>query len=424
MLLSTYTIALDKLELQLSYPDPLLTSTGFTDGFTGNTLNLATLDSHNAPDSYTSSATTLYRTDKPVGHYQLQYDVEINGTLLGFVRLLPTTPTTLFGGKPLVNLSIANKVLYSNELTRLLDTFLEVFQLSINNITRYDIALDSNTDTNEILLGHFYNPDLHFMSQNRSLSELLKVATLYRSGTENASFYVGKRGAIQVAFYNKSKQTGKYIYQEHVKSFHHANGLDTDRNIYRVEVRVPRKALKQYKSVYQHHDTTRKEITATVYNKLSAEEQLYYTKRTAIKIRPVTVAELVNPVKLLELFKLDFESIIDFRQKDKVNKDRCTKIQIIDLETVNPYKYIEETNDTMKIDTNNQKLLIKNNLENYKYSKKILYWEEAQTLADLHTLLEYFSQVQTKLRVKPPVTVGEIPYDYRTCSRPVITSLF
>lgn len=422
MLLSTYTIALDKLELQLSYPEPLYTDTGIKDGFVGKSLNLATVDTLNALDSYTTGNTTLYRIEKPVGHYKLQYDIEINGTLLGFVRLLPTNPTTLFGGKPLVNLSIANKVLYSKELIRILDAFLEVFQLIINNITRYDIALDSNTDTNEILLGHFHDTDLHFMSQNRSLAEILKVATLYRSGTENASFYVGKRGAIQVAFYNKSKQTGKQTYQEHVKAFHHANGLDTDRNIYRVEVRVPRKALKRYTPMYQHHDASTKPITASQYNKLTVAEQLYYTKKTLTTFRPVTVAELVNPVKLLELFKLDFESLIDFRQKDKANKDRCTRVKIIDFKAINNYILTQTITESMNIDTNLQKKQIKNNLENYKYSKKNLYWEEAQTLADLYTLLGYFSEVQAKLRVKPPVVVAT--YDYGSRIRPSITSLF
>lgn len=423
MLLSTYTVALDKLELQLSYPEPLYTDTGIIDGFVGKSLNLATLDTLNALDSYTTGNTTLYRIEKPVGHYKLQYDVEINGTLFGFIRLLPTSVSTLFGGKPLVNLSINNKVLYSNKLNGLLDTLLESFQLIINNITRYDIALDSNTDTNDILLGHFHDTDLHFMCHNRSLAEILKVATLYRTGDENATFYVGKREAIQVVFYNKSAQTGKYTYQEHVKSFHHANGLDTDRDIYRIEVRVPRKALKRYTPMYQHHDTTREPITASQYNKMTVAEQLYYTKKSLTSFRPVTVAELVNPVKLLELFKLDFEALIDFRQKDKANKDRCTRIKIIDLKAVNNYILTQTITDSMNIDTNLQKKQIKNNLENYKYSKKVLYWEEAQTLADLYTLAGYFSQVQAKLRVKPPVPV-EIPYDYGTRIRPSITSLF
>jgi hypothetical protein len=396
-MITNYTIALDKLELMLCYNT-------YVSGF-----NLATIGTHNALDTYTVGSVNLFRSHTVTGNYKLQYDINVGDLRLGFIKLLPTKPLSLVNGEPLVKLSFSNRLLYApTKVIPLLNTFLSTFNLEINNITRYEIALDSNVNSNDLLLNNFYDNDLHFMNKNRKINNILKVSTLYRNGDETASFYVGHRKSVQVAFYNKSKQSDlKKIYKDYQKQFHESNGLDTTKDVFRVEVRVPRKVLKASKTVYKHH-LNQSILTIARYNKLNDTEKELYQKTAINRNREVTVEKLFDPVEMLSLFKLDFENIIDFRYKDYANKDRCTKIKLIDFKQVKEYKYTITMTDIQGVNTNLIKKQIKNLLELYKYGKDILYWNNAKELSYNNELHPYFQQVQAKLRISTPMPVVKL----------------
>ena len=396
-MITNYTIALDKLELMLCYNT-------YVSGF-----NLAAIDTHNAADTYTVGSVNLFRSYSVKGNYKLQYDIKVGDLRLGFIKLLPTLPLSLVNNEPLVKLSFSNRLLYNpTKVISLLNTFLHTFNLGMNNITRYEIAVDSNVNSNDLLLNNFYDNDLHFMNKNRNINNILKVSTLYRNGDETASFYVGDRKSVQVAFYNKSKQSDlKKIYKDYQKQFHQANGLDTTKDVYRVEVRVPRKVLNASKTVYKHH-IDESILTIAGYNKLNDNEKEFYQKSAINKNREITLEELINPVEMLSLFKLDFENIIDFRYKDYANKDRCTKIKLIDFKQVKDYKHTITMTDVHGVNTNLIKKQIKNLLELYKYGKDILFWNKAKELAYDNELYPYFQQVQANYRVSTPMPVVKL----------------
>ncbi|AYA37576.1 hypothetical protein D3Y59_11265 [Hymenobacter oligotrophus] len=389
-MITNYTVVLDRLELMLIQQP-------------NNNLNLHSITLENARESYELGSVTLYKVETE-GHYQLRYEVVYNGLEIGFIRLLPTSPTAFYAGKPMLAFKVAKRLLYSVWLPDL-NIVLDALSLSLNNISSYEIALDTNADAIAMLLDNFFDHAKWFIVRNQITNNIQKVSTLYRTGQEDATFYVGKRSYSQVAFYNKSLKghTG------FIKQFHKNNGLDISQNIYRIEVRESRKAMVKSRSVYV--DNLDASITEYQYNKLDHLTQRHFTKSTKhTKVEPA-LSDLTDPAKLLSLFKRTFTRLVDFRLKDKAKKEKCTRISLIDFQHVNTYKANETTSPSMKQDTNYQKRLIKNCLENYKIAKRLEDWERALSVSLAYELMEYFNQQLIKLRVKQPVSAASKSVD-------------
>ena len=407
-MITKYTIALDRLELMLTESTESATDstnlTNFLDttsinAFTQPAINIHTITEENAKDKYQTNSISLYKSVECKGHYKLHYEIEIDGIELGYIKLLPTKPRPFFNGKPLIYFSISKALLYSSWLP-LVIKFLDEFNLTINNIIKYEIALDTNEDANQLLLDNFFDTSKWFISRNNIKTNILEVSTLYRDGKSDSSFYIGERGNLQIAFYNKTLKG----HASFIKEYHQANGLDINQPIYRIEVRAPRKALKTYLTIYK--DSNSEEISKATWLKLNDYDKSQYTKETKHRYRNITLEELADTKELLALFKLDFEKLCDFRLKDKAKKEKCTKIKLIDLQQVNTYIITETNKPSMKQDVNLQKRLIKNCLENYKIEKNAADWQRAVNLSLDYNLTDYFDTQLTKIRVKQPKPIA------------------
>jgi hypothetical protein len=386
-MINYFTINLDRLELMLAK------RTRRTDFFGPNfDLDLYEITPATAADSYEWKGFILHRAEAR-GNYLVSYDVYTpTGCELGTIQMVSMKPTTFFNGKPLIHFKLDKRLLYTDNLLDYTNAFLSAFTLKINNIRYYEIALDTNTNANKLFTDKFHSERLWFMSKERTIEKILKVSTLYRTGAEESSFYVGEKGNVQVCFYSKTKKHG---YESFIKQFHADNGLDILLEIFRIEVRVSRRAFKSYRNVYRCGE---KQLTESQYSKLGDKEKSVFTKRVVHKSREITLGDLTDKNKLLSLFKLDFTAQIDFRMKNRKQKARCQKLQLIDFKQVPTYTYTVNEKESMSMNKNNEKESIKDLLRLYKVVGKPLFLDEAKELAQEHGLGDYFHEQLAKLK--------------------------
>jgi hypothetical protein len=413
-MITKYVISLDSLEVQYAHQPKRV------DFFTPSapTFDLFTLVPDTAPATYEQAGFTFKRLNRP-GRYRLAYAVEYVGEPFATIHLLPTSHATSLQGKPLILTKFAKSLLYSADLRPRANLFTEAFSLRENNVTYYELALDTNTDANSLFYKWFHSPRLHFMSRDRATEKILEVATLYRTGERESAYYVGndsRRTGVVVVFYCKTKaETNGVGYESFIKAHHAANGLDVNELVYRAEVRVPRKAMCRVRSWWVSGTS---KLSNEQYKNLSQAGRAGYTKQTDTQARPVTLADLTTQVKMLELFKLDFTSMIDFRMSNREDVAKCQKLNLVDFSQVSSYKFITNTKPSANLDMNFEKMEIKNSLKSYKYSKKPEYLQAAVAAAEAYGLTSYFNEQRIKLSlpaaqvvpVQPVSTVAEIDF--------------
>lgn len=156
-----------------------------------------------------------------------------------FCASIVWAPRNLKADKALVQITLANVYLYSNDLPDLLDSIEQI--LPIKNISRLDIAYDTNVDIREYVSVGLLQDSILAMKGKAKISPVSYDSNKLAYET----LYVGKRsGNKSIAIYDKSKQLiqddKKYILDAWEQA-----GLDKQ-NVDRIEYRFKNEAINQY----------------------------------------------------------------------------------------------------------------------------------------------------------------------------------
>ncbi|MGY3090240.1 hypothetical protein ACVWYF_003295 [Hymenobacter sp. UYAg731] len=401
-LATLYTINLDKLELMLTQPADSNTSIFTTDA----TTHFSSLTPSTSFDSYCANGVVLERVQCIDRNYHLCYTVTINK--LQFGTLLMNRTKLYENENDLVKLKVDNSVLYTDFLP-LLNKVLSAFRFEINNITRLEIALDTNTNLLSNFYHYFRDETNYFLKGGvKKLDSITKFAKEYRNGDETPTLYIGKSDK-KLKIYNKSLEileTGNH--KDYITTFHAANGLDITADVYRMEIALTNTALKRYITQYRHNQTG-KVITQYQYEKLcynNSEQNTSYIKETVKSELLIAAADFTNTTALTSIFKTVLASLCQFKMTDNERINRCTDVNLIDFSAITNVLYNNTITQSKKRDKNKMKNYIKATIRTYQKTSVTSLLTAAYDVAKSEGLLEYYNQVIKELKIKPVSTIG------------------
>lgn len=195
-----------------------------------------------------------------------------------------------------VSLKVMNEQLYYYDTLDVLTTFLKDFEAEIINFTRVDICIDDckplkdicdkvflSAEDKEVVYAGRRDVSAHNMTRN----------------LEKVNYSFGSRASeMRGVLYNKSeeiKKSGK----DYILDYWKANGLDTEKNIYRAEITISSKILKNVQGKYGEY---------------------WFTDFVAV----------------CHVIMEGFCKMFDFRYNtDKSNISRCQKVEVFDFEQPN-----------------------------------------------------------------------------------------
>ena len=168
-------------------------------------------------------------------HHKIGFDLLHNGELFGQLLLFPRS-------KVLANDSgsfkVYNNILYQKGWSVRLESILHDLTLSINNITRLDIAIDGS---------ELFDDWAKYERGEYSISGRADT-NVYRSANRTIKqFNVGsKKSDKMVVGYNKSKElrSGKDKNKLYIKKHWDKFDIDTTKDVHRLELRLRNKAVK------------------------------------------------------------------------------------------------------------------------------------------------------------------------------------
>lgn len=145
--------------------------------------------------------------------------------------------------KELSKIEIDNNILYERGFSFRLCELLKALDVSFNNFTRIDIAIDGE--------GHLDNYRLYSTSDEYEKVGRAKVTTIQDAKCKVETFYIGNRkSGKMVRGYCKSheieeKLLGGKANKEYIKEFWENNGLDVSNDIDRLEIELHRKPIEE-----------------------------------------------------------------------------------------------------------------------------------------------------------------------------------
>lgn len=391
-----YTINLDKLELMLAQPVDCETSIFTTDA----TTHFSSLTPSTSFESYCANGVVLERVQCIDRNYHLCYTVTVNK--LPFGTLLMNRTKLYENENDLVKLRVENTVLYTGFLP-LLNKLLSAFRFEINNITRLEIALDTNTNLLSNFYHYFRDETNYFLKGGgKKLDSIEKFAKEYRDGHETPTLYLGKADK-KLKIYNKSLEIIEKGHKEYITAFHAANGLDVIADVYRIEIALTNTALKRYITQYRHHQT-REVITQYHYEKNAynnREQNTNYFKETVKSELLIDAADFTNTTALASIFKTVLSSLCQFKLNDNDRVNRCTDVNLIDFSTITNALYNSTVTQSKKRDKNRMKNYIKSTIRTYQKTSVSSLLTAAYDVAKSEGLLEYYDQLIKELKIKP-----------------------
>jgi hypothetical protein len=392
-----YTINLDKLELMLIQND-INDSTVFD---SANIAQFSNLTPSTALASYSAAGVTLDKIKCDDRNYHLAYDIVINKQSFG--NLLMNRTKFYESDSDLVKLKVSNAILYT-DFSPLLDKLLAAFQFTVNNITRLEIALDTNTD----LLSNFYyyyrNEGSYFLKGGaKKLDSINKFAKEYRNGSETPTLYLGKTDKL-LRIYNKSLEISERNHKEYITEFHKANGLDTDTDVYRIEIALANTALKRYVAQYRNDQKPDEVLSQYQYDKIcynNGKQNFTYTKETVKSELVINPSDFTNTTALASIFKTVLASLCQFKHADNDNVTRCTDVELIDFSNIIKAIYNPTVTASKKRDKNRMKNYIKATIRNYQKHQLQSLLTAAYEIAKSEGLTDYYDQQIKEYNIKP-----------------------
>jgi len=223
-----------------------------------------------------------------------------------------------FGDKfknDLINLNFLKSFLYKKNFTHYISLIQSSLGLVLNNISRIDIAYDTNKDIVKRVFRLAKNDNYYLMSLKKEINKFAGAYTYSKQDKSfNNSIYIVSKSKM-LCIYDKTSQISQKWYQngfnEECVSEYHKKHFSSSEAITRVEVRLFNKGLVKY--------------AKSKYNKTT-------TNKTQLNIR---LSQLENKDYLYSLFDNNLNSLLSVRIKDnyyrKNKKSLSKKIDIMNL---------------------------------------------------------------------------------------------
>lgn len=299
-----FTVVVDACTRQLKYADSSLFS-----ATTG---------------SVTRGATTLEAIDAHASPYRRNYIVYVHKRRLGTVGV---EHLKVVVDRDLLAFRYDNATLYRDHVADM-GQFLADFDLTAANITRLEIAVDTNHNVQADFLTYFTNPQGYHYNYSPTVLEKVRLAgEMYRDGSQNFTLYPHIAADKKLKIYDKSAEleaSGK----PYISDYHRANGLDTTRPVYRVELTLLNTAFKAKVTEYVRGS---QHLTPHHYKQLSDGEKRGFKEVVTVLDTTPAVADLRDAEKLLALFYKYTNDLTAFSVKDNPRRSRCTPVRLLNL---------------------------------------------------------------------------------------------
>ncbi|MFN0048194.1 MAG: replication initiation factor domain-containing protein [Cytophagales bacterium] len=229
--------------------------------------------------------------------YRTVFEVRYSGHLIGLIYANPRNINERFT-EDCVSVKIANNLLYTENWLTQFRVIQKFFAITINNITRLDIAIDGFTDLIQFLT--------MYTKQNENKKRVIRVGkaqlTPYKFQDETLKydgFMVGARQSDKyMVIYQKSIELNRSR-KDYIKEFWERNGIDSKGYVERAEIRLNSKYLE------------------------------------TIGLNIDYLEKLENPTYLASVYFTATLSYFDFRKNNSVNITYCDKIKLIPFEKMN-----------------------------------------------------------------------------------------
>jgi len=269
----------------------------------------------------------------------------------------------------------------------------------------------------------FFNAkDYHFHRNKKQIDRLNTFGTVNRDGGTNYTIYLAEnKSGRSLKLYNKSIEIAESSHKDYITAYHTANGLENDKDVWRLELSITNNAIKKYQTVYRLKTDSTKEISYYQYSKLTQPERLLYTAEGKHCDCEPVFEQLQDAEHLLSLFKHYSKGLAEFRKKnDLKNISRCTLVPLVHLgENIKPLTAIEYITKTNIREANAVKHNIKFQFEQFQKYNDVDCLTMAQKIAARNNLLDYYETIYNQY--KPIISAyNHSPLNYKITS----TSLF
>lgn len=293
-MITKYIIGIDKLELTLKEKIKPATLENLFSNNDSRKFNLFEISNTNFSPVYELKGFVLTNKHKRTQSYNLVYEVKYENELLGYLHLDNRSSNY----SHYIGFKIFNKILYFPEWHKIMNQFLDAFDLQINNYTAVDIFIDSRQNMRDEFIKYKNDDNLIFTSRGTS--------DINYSGSTNINsdiiikdfkptFYIGKNKTGKVlSIYNKSEEIKKsrkfYIDDLHEETLPE----DFENDVYRCELRL--------KNTYLRN-----------------------------KGYDIQLDKLLDTDYLKSIFSENIKGYFDFRENVNPNKSRCPKVPFFDF---------------------------------------------------------------------------------------------
>ena len=278
-------------------------------------VDLVALTYRNARPTYEAGGFTLTKVHCNASGYHLRLDITHGGQLLAYML---THPTKSYGPlKHLRPVHVHNEAFYGMTFAKLLPAFLEAFGLEMANVTRLDIALDTQQRHPALLIKSYLNQPDRYVSVARK-PVTFKGTTYFGHGSKK----------VVLTMYNKTAELQRKQ-KPYVTAWHEKNGFGAAayapaKRVYRAEVSIKANAWKEYRPCAMTEDGEKVSAYRAQLRALPAR------KVTDVTAHHLELERLANPAYLATLFA--YFCPVDIREKKHktTRASNATPVRLID----------------------------------------------------------------------------------------------
>jgi hypothetical protein len=359
-------------------------------------VDLITLTYPNAKDTYTAGEFTLAKVASNDAAFHLRYDIYYRAQLLGYML---TDRTKKYGfNQHLRPVHVENEAFYTLDYGPLLSQFLRVFGLEVANNSEFDISIDTQeSDPAKALKWYDARPTQYHIIKREKEKGLEAFTSKDKCTGKPVTTTYWNIGSfiVTVKVYDKTADLRKNP-KQYILDWYVANGFDLTKPVYRIEVSIKARALKDYRAYALTDDGEKISVYRANNNAVRKA-----SKQTEITSYNIDLEQVSNPAYLSVVFQHFFP--IDIRKKDASRPTNCSRIQLIDY-TIYGASSLNITVATRP--TANKLLMEKNTLKNlvldYYATGDNLYFEAARATAQRHQLTEVLAQLLAKFAPAEP----------------------
>jgi hypothetical protein len=359
--------------------------------------DLIALTYQKADEFYRCENFTLEKVTSTDSAYHLRYNILVENKLFGY---LLTDRTKKYGyNQHLRPVHVANEALYTLDFAQLLPKFLALFGLEVANHSQLDIAIDTQQADPAKLISYYTERPSKFQRIKRKNDAGITMHGSKDEATGKLEYttYINQGSTtVTVKIYDKTKELARRPDKAYILDWYTANGFDMSKPVYRLELSIKAKALKEYTRFAVTEDG---EIVSTYRANNNASSKA--TRQTEITTYCIDIERLNNKAYLGSLFQHFFP--VDIRKKDATRPTNCTRIPLLDFSI-----YGEDAiNTTVKISTPTNKLtmekkMLKQHVLDYLDTGEDVYLQVAYATAARHQLTETLAQLIAKLQPLAP----------------------